>query len=384
MIYYLLFPLRDIEGLSFLNVLRYVPFRAIMAALTALVLSFGLYPWFIRRLQTRQIGQVVRHDGPESHLSKSGTPTMGGALMLMALVLSTVMWADPTNVLVWTVTAFTATFGVVGYIDDAAKVRKQTTGGLSGRYKLLIQFTVSVGICSWLYFGETGLPQDWLDVRHRMNVPFLKFLSTEQMAASGVVATEWSPYFWVAFASFVIVGTSNAVNLTDGLDGLAIGPVMINAATYAILAYLAGAILFEAPVAEYLFIPRLESAAELSIFCAAVVGVGFGFLWYNTYPAQVFMGDVGSLALGGGLGALAVMTKNELLSIMLGGIFVLEALSVILQVGSFKLTGKRIFLMAPIHHHFEKRGWPEPKIIVRFWIVAIMLAFLSLASLKLR
>jgi phospho-N-acetylmuramoyl-pentapeptide-transferase len=309
---------------------------------------------------------------------------MGGALMLMALVLSTVMWADPTNVLVWTVTAFTATFGVVGYIDDAAKVRKQTTGGLSGRYKLLIQFTVSVGICSWLYFGETGLPQDWLDVRHRMNVPFLKFLSTEQMAASGVVATEWSPYFWVAFASFVIVGTSNAVNLTDGLDGLAIGPVMINAATYAILAYLAGAILFEAPVAEYLFIPRLESAAELSIFCAAVVGVGFGFLWYNTYPAQVFMGDVGSLALGGGLGALAVMTKNELLSIMLGGIFVLEALSVILQVGSFKLTGKRIFLMAPIHHHFEKRGWPEPKIIVRFWIVAIMLAFLSLASLKLR
>ena len=386
MIYYLLYPLHEYDGLSFLNVLRYVPFRAIMAAITALVLSFGLYPWFIRRLQSKQIGQVVRDCGPETHLSKSGTPTMGGALMLMALVSSTVLWADPSNVLVWTVTTITACFGVVGYIDDAAKVRKNNTGGLPGRYKLLIQFGVSFAVCSWLYFGDAsmGLPADWLEVRHRPNIPFLKFLSGEQLAAAGEQPWTLSGWFWVAFASFVIVGTSNAVNLTDGLDGLAIGPVMINAATYAILAYLAGAILFEATVAEYLFIPAMESAAELSIFCTAVVGVGFGFLWYNTYPAQVFMGDVGSLALGGGLGALAVLTKNELLSVLLGGIFVLEAVSVIIQVGSFKLTGKRIFLMAPIHHHFEKKGWAEPKVIVRFWIIAIMLAFVSLATLKLR
>ena len=230
-------------------------------------------------------------------------------------------------------------------------------------------------MCSWLYYGEAGLPSDWLEIRHRLAAPFFAFSK---------YPIELPPWLYVIFSSFVIVGTSNAVNLTDGLDGLAIGPVMISAGTYAILAYLAGLTLFGNVVAGYLDIPHIESAGELSIFAASVVGVGFGFLWYNTYPAQVFMGDVGSLALGGGLGALAVLTKNELLSMILGGIFVVEAVSVILQVGYFRLTGRRIFLMAPIHHHFEKKGWPEPRVIVRFWIIAIMLAVFSLATLKLR
>ncbi len=382
MIYYWLYPYADRFGA--LNVLRYVPFRVLAATMTALLLSFGLYPWFIRRLQSKQIGQVVRVEGPKSHLSKAGTPTMGGALMLLALVLSTVLWADPRNPMVWVVTTITACFGVVGYIDDAAKVRKKDTGGLAGRWKLAIQFAIAVAVCSYLYYGHDGLPADWLEVRYRMSVPFVKFLSTDELAVSGETPTYLPAWFWVVFASFVMVGTSNAVNLTDGLDGLAIGPVMVNAGTYAILAYLSGVILFDRSVAQYLFIPQLESAEELSIYCASVIGVGFGFLWFNTYPAQVFMGDVGSLALGGGLGALAVVTKNELLSLLLGGIFVVEAVSVIVQVGWFKATGKRIFLMAPIHHHFEKKGWPEPKVIVRFWIISIMLSVASLATLKLR
>jgi len=375
MIYYYLYPLHTIDGLSFLNVLRYVPFRILAATMTALLLSFGLYPWFIRRLQSKQIGQVVRDDGPESHFSKAGTPTMGGALMLLAVVVSTVLWADPTNAMVWVVTAVTAAYGVVGYIDDSAKIRRKSTGGLPGRYKLLLQFAVAFAVCGWLYAGESGLPADWIAIRDRLSLPFLAFDRHPIVVPIPL---------YVFFAAFVIVATSNAVNLTDGLDGLAIGPVMINAGTYAILAYLAGVTIFGRSVAEYLGIPHIESAGELSIYCAAVVGVGFGFLWYNTYPASVFMGDVGSLALGGGLGALAVATKNELLSVLLGGIFVVEAVSVILQVGYFKATGKRIFLMAPIHHHFEKKGWPEPKVIVRFWIIAVMLAIASLATLKLR
>lgn len=376
MIYYLLYPLR--EDFSFFNVLRYIPFRVLCATMTAMMLTFGLYPWFIKRLQKRQVGQVVRKDGPESHFSKAGTPTMGGALMLLALVVSTVLWADPFNSMVWVVTAITACFGVVGYIDDAAKIRRKNTGGLAGRYKLLIQFSMSFAICGWLFYGEGGLPADWLAIRDHLALPFVKYVQNEP---DPIVLPRW---LYVIFASVVIVGTSNAVNLTDGLDGLAIGPVMINAGVYAILAYLAGVILFEHELASYLYIPHLESASELSIYCAAVIGTGFGFLWFNTYPAQVFMGDVGSLALGGGLGALAVLTKNEVLSILLGGIFVVEAVSVILQVGYFKATGKRIFLMAPIHHHFEKKGWPEPRVIVRFWIIAIMLAIASLATLKLR
>ena len=375
MIYYFLYPLHQSDGLSVLNVLRYVPFRILCATLTALLLTFGLYPWFIRRLQRGQIGQVVRDDGPETHLIKAGTPTMGGALMLLAFVISTLLWADPTNAMVWIVLLVTVSYGVVGYVDDSSKIRRKSTGGLAGRYKLLFQFVVAIVATSWLFYGEAGLPSDWLAIRHRLSIPFVAFSR---------FPIELEPWFYVVFASFVIVGTSNAVNLTDGLDGLAIGPVMINAGTYAILAYLAGLTLFGNTIAEYLNIPHIQSASELAIVCAAMIGVGFGFLWYNTYPAQVFMGDVGSLALGGALGTLAVVTKNELLSVILGGIFVVEAVSVILQVGFYKTTGRRIFLMAPIHHHFEKKGWPEPRVIVRFWIISIMLAVVSLASLKLR
>lgn len=373
MIYHFLYPLTS--KLTWLNVLRYVPLRVLAATATALLLSFALYPWFIRSLQRKQVGQVVRKDGPESHFSKAGTPTMGGALILLALVVSTVLWADPTNVMVWVATAITAAYGVVGWIDDARKIRKKDTGGLAGRWKLVLQFAVAIGICSWLWYGEAGLPADWLAVRTELCLPFVAFQK---------FSITLPPWAYVAFASFVIVGTSNAVNLTDGLDGLAIGPVMVNAGTYMVLAYVAGVTFFGQDLAKYLGIPSLEAATELAVFCGAIVGAGFGFLWFNTYPAQVFMGDVGSLALGGGLGSLAVLTKNELLSVLLGGIFVLEAVSVIGQVASFKLFKKRILLMAPIHHHFEKKGWPEPKVIVRFWIISIMLAIATLATLKLR
>lgn len=375
MIYYFLYPLSDHPSLSFLNVLRYVPFRAIAAALTAMGVTFGLYPWFIRRLQSRQIGQVVRKEGPAAHLSKAGTPTMGGALILLALIISTVLWADPANFMVWVVTAVTTAYGVVGYIDDARKIRKKDTGGLAGRWKLVLQFAVALGLAGYLWYGDAGLPADWIAIRHRISLPFLAFDRHP---------VELPPWASVIFASVCIVGFSNAVNLTDGLDGLAIGPVMVNSATYMVLAYMAGVTFFGYDLAQYLRIPSLPSAIELSIYCAALVGAGFGFLWYNTYPAQVFMGDVGSLALGGGIGSLAVMTKNELLSILLGGIFVIEAVSVIGQVTSYKLFKKRIFLMAPIHHHFEKKGWPEPRVIVRFWIISVMLALASLATLKLR
>jgi phospho-N-acetylmuramoyl-pentapeptide-transferase len=375
-IYALLYPYAP--QLHFLNVLRYVPFRVLVATTTAMMLTFGLYPWFIRRLQTKQIGQVVRKDGPQSHLSKAGTPTMGGALILLAVITATVLWADPTSTTVWLTTLVTAAYGVIGYVDDARKITKKDTGGLAGRWKLVLQFAVALGVCGYLWYGQEGLSADWRELRNHLALPFVAFRDVDRYAFV------LPPAAYVVFASIVIVGTSNAVNLTDGLDGLAIGPVMINAGTYAILAYLSGLVLFGASLAEYLHIPQLQCASELSVFCGAMVGAGFGFLWFNTYPAQVFMGDVGSLALGGGLGMLAVLTKNEVLSILLGGIFVVEAVSVIGQVLSFRLFGKRIFLMAPIHHHFEKKGWPEPRVIVRFWIIAVMLAIASLATLKLR
>jgi phospho-N-acetylmuramoyl-pentapeptide-transferase len=374
-IYYFLFPLSENPAVSYLNVLRYVPFRVLAATTTAMFLTFGLYPWFIRHLQTKQIGQVVRKDGPESHFSKAGTPTMGGALILLALVTSTVLWADPTNTIVWLVTAVTALYGGIGFIDDSRKIKRRDTGGLSARYKLLLQFTIAFAVCGYLWYGDAGLPADWVKIRDLLNVPFVAF------DRHPIALPTW---LYVVLAAVWVVGISNAVNLTDGLDGLAIGPVMINAATYGILAYLAGLVIFGNDIATYLHIPSIDSVGELAIFCGALIGAGVGFLWYNTYPAQVFMGDVGSLALGGGLGMLAVVTKNELLSLVLSGIFIVEAVSVIAQVTSFKLTGKRVFLMAPIHHHFEKKGWPEPRIIVRGWIIAIMLALASLATLKLR
>ncbi|MDB4990192.1 MAG: Phospho-N-acetylmuramoyl-pentapeptide-transferase, partial [Myxococcaceae bacterium] len=358
MIYYLLYPLSKNPAFSYLNVLRYVPFRVLAAILTAMLMTFGLYPWFIRHLQTKQIGQVVRKDGPESHFSKAGTPTMGGALILLALVTATVLWADPSNVMVWLATAVTALYGAIGFIDDSRKVKRKNTAGLSARYKLLLQFSIAFAVCGYLWLGQQGLPSDWIKIRDLLNVPFVAFDKYP------IALPTW---LYILLASTWVVGISNAVNLTDGLDGLAIGPVMINAGTYGVLAYLAGLVVFGNDIATYLHIPSVDSVGELAIYCGAVIGAGVGFLWYNTYPAQVFMGDVGSLALGGGLGMLAILTKNELLSLALSGIFILEAVSVITQVASFKLTGKRVFLRAPIHHHSEKKGWPEPRIIVRGW-----------------
>ena len=376
MIYELLYPLSGRFGWAgVLNVLRYVPFRAIAATITAMLLSFWLAPWFIRELQKKQIGQVVRKEGPESHYKKAGTPTMGGALILLCVLVPTVLWADVHNAFVLATAGLTAGYGVIGYVDDRMKLTKKSSGGLAGRYKLVGQTAFGAAAIGYCFLYEPAMPEGWEAIRSRLSVPFLAF------AKHPIELPLW---LYVCFAVFVVVATSNAVNLTDGLDGLAIGPVMINAGTYLVWAYVAGLILFGRPIAQYLDIPGIPGMGELAIFAASVIGAGIGFLWYNTYPAQVFMGDVGSLSLGGGLGMLAVLTKNELLSILIGGIFFVETVSVIAQVTSFKLFGRRVFLMAPIHHHFEKKGWPEPRIIVRFWIISILLALVALASLKLR
>jgi phospho-N-acetylmuramoyl-pentapeptide-transferase len=399
-IYHLLYGLRGkASWLGWLNVVRYIPFRVICATLTALLMSFALGPWFIRRLQEKQIGQVVRTDGPESHFSKRGTPTMGGSLILLALIIPTLMWAEPSNTLVWATVAVTVGYGCVGFYDDYSKIRRKSSGGLAGRYKLLAQFAIGGAVVWFLYISDsTHLPADWRAVRHELALPFASF-------------TRHSPslprWIYAAFAVLLVVWMSNAVNLTDGLDGLAIGPVMINAGTYLVFAYITGATLAGAVLArylhvppeaaaaighkgvvfsfsEYLDLPPLRSSGELAIYCGAMIGAGVGFLWYNSYPAQLFMGDVGALALGGGIGMLALLTKNEFLSFLLGGIFFVEGVSVIVQVVSFRLFKKRVFLMAPVHHHFEKLGWPEPKVIVRFWVIQVMLALVALSSLKLR
>jgi phospho-N-acetylmuramoyl-pentapeptide-transferase len=382
MIYELLFPYRNAAPwLGFLNVLRYIPFRTIAATATAMLFSFLLAPWFIRELQKKQIGQVVREDNPAGHKIKAGTPTMGGALILLSLLFPTVLWADLKNPFVLSTTAVTAGYGVIGFLDDYLKIKHRNTAGLAGRYKLLGQTVIAGAALSFSFLDTAHMPPEWVAERTHLAIPFLAY------SKHPMVLPIW---FYLPFVVFVVVGMSNAVNLTDGLDGLAIGPAVISAGTYLVWAYIAGAtFLFQVrgnleTLPQYLDIFPNAAAGELAVYCGAFIGAGIGFLWYNAYPAQVFMGDVGALALGGGLGMLAVYTKNELLSVLLGGLFVVETLSVITQVVSFKLTGKRIFQMAPIHHHFEKKGWAEPKIVVRFWIISILLALFALSSMKLR
>ncbi len=373
MLYTLLYPLSaKYAAFGWLNVLRYTSTRIIAATLTALLLSLVLYPWFIRALQRIQLGQVVREDGPQSHLSKRGTPTMGGSLILFTLIIPTLLWADMSNPYVLLASLTTAGYGVIGFVDDFLKVRRKHSGGMPAKVKFALQILVACSTIIYLY--ESGVMPE--SIRYRLAVPFLDFYEYE------LALDKW---LYIGFAVFVVVGFSNAVNLTDGLDGLAIGPVIISAATFLVLTYAAGTIInrnFD--IAFYLHIPHIPQVGELAIYCGAMVGAGIGFLWYNTYPASVFMGDVGSLPLGAGLGFLAVASKNELTLLIVGGIFVLETVSVIVQVTSFKLTGKRVFRMAPIHHHFELKGWAEPKVIVRFWIISIILALVALATLKLR
>jgi len=362
-----------------LRVVRYTSFRVIAAMATATLVSLYLYPRFIRFLQVKQLGQVVRHDGPESHFSKRGTPTMGGALILFAMSVSTLLWADLSNLYIWATLGITLVLGVAGFMDDYLKISKKNSAGLSGRKKLLAQFGVS-----WLALSLLLTFQEGFEPRL-----YLPFVSAERLYFDLPVVA------FVLFGSVVIAGTSNAVNLTDGLDGLAIGPVIVATGTFLILAYASGAVLnlpmpgdaggvYEFNFARYLNLPHVPEVSELSVFAGSLIGAGIGFLWYNSYPAQIFMGDTGSLALGGAIGTLAVLTRNELLSLIVCGLFVVEALSVILQTTSYKLRKKRIFRMAPIHHHFEKLGWTEPKIVVRFWIISFSLSLIALASLKVR
>jgi phospho-N-acetylmuramoyl-pentapeptide-transferase len=349
------------QDVSWLNVFRYITFRTILSTLTALLICFVFGSWAIRRLQSSQVSQYVREDGPPKHKAKEGTPTMGGCLILPAIFLATVLWAEPINRYVWLCVFVVLSFGAIGFVDDALKMRRKNSRGLSGRLKFVLQILAALVVGLILY----GSPE----FNTRLNVPFFKSVAPD---------LAWG---YVPFVIFVIVGASNAVNLTDGLDGLAIGPVTVAFGCYLVFAYLAG----HARIAGYLQIPYVAGTGELTVLCGAVVGAGLGFLWFNAYPAQVFMGDVGSLPLGALLGTVAVMTKQEVVLVLVGGLFVFEALSVITQVAYFKITGgHRIFRMAPIHHHFELKGWPEPKVISRFWIIAIILALLAMTTLKLR
>ena len=361
MLYHLLYPLH--EHFSVLNVFRYLTFRTGGAVLTALLFSVLCGPWFIATLRRLSVGQNIREVGPQSHQVKAGTPTMGGLLILAALSVATLLWANLTNPLVWLALGVTLLFGAIGFADDFIKVRQRRNLGLTARAKLLGQ--VAVGAIAGYILLQ--LPASY-GFEPTLNFPFFKSL---------VIDLGW---FYVPFVVFVLVAASNAVNLTDGLDGLAIGSTLTSAATYAVFCYVAG----NKVVAEYLQYTHIPGAGEVTIFCGALAGASLGFLWFNSYPAEVFMGDVGSLALGGALGMVAVLSKQEILLAVVGGLFVLETGSVILQVASFKLTGKRIFRMSPLHHHFELKGWSEPKVIVRFWILAVLFALLSLSSLKLR
>ena len=344
------------------RVFQYLTLRAILSALTALLISFLVGPAMIRRLSNKNIGQSVRDDGPESHYQKAGTPTMGGTLILVGIATSTLLWSDLRNSYIWVALLVTITYGVIGFIDDYKKVNLGNSDGLSARTKYFWQSVIALTAAIYL-FKTAQVPAETQFI-----VPFFKEV---------VIDMGWA---YVVLTYFVIVGTSNAVNLTDGLDGLAILPTVMVAGALAIFAYLTGHVMF----ADYLAIPFIPKAGELIIFCAALVGAGLGFLWFNAYPAMVFMGDVGALALGAALGVVAVLVRQEVVLVIMGGVFVMETVSVIMQVASFKLTGKRIFRMAPIHHHFEKKGWAESTVVIRFWIISIILAMIGLATLKLR
>jgi phospho-N-acetylmuramoyl-pentapeptide-transferase len=342
------------------NVFRYITFRTAMALVTALVLSLCLGPWMIRALRRRQIGETIRSDGPERHRSKAGTPTMGGLLIVGTLIGTVLLWGNLQNRLVWVALLVTAGLAVVGALDDWRKLRHRRP--LKIREKFAAQLAIGLALGAYLY----AFPTD--GVTTQLSVPFVK---------------EWTPDLgaaYIVFAALIVIGASNAVNLTDGLDGLAMGPVIVAALALGVLSYVAG----HARLSEYLYILKVKGAGELTVFCGALMGASIGFLWFNSYPAEVFMGDVGSLALGGAIGTLALLAKAELLLPFIGGLFVVEAVSVILQVGSYRLTGRRIFRMAPLHHHFELMGWPETKVVIRFWILALLMALLALTTLKLR
>ena len=343
-------------------VVQYLSLRGIFAVITALTVALYLGPKVIRKLSEYQIGQTIRDDGPKSHLSKAGTPTMGGALILLSITISTLLWGDLQNKYVWLTLIVTLAFGAIGWIDDYRKVVEKNSRGLPARWKYFWQTVIGFSTAFFLYYIAQS-PQET-----SLLIPFIK----DVMPQLGI--------FYIVFTYFVIVGTSNAVNLTDGLDGLAIVPTIMVAGAFAVFSYVTGNVNFS----EYLNIPYIAQTSELVVVCTAIVGAGLGFLWFNTYPAQVFMGDVGSLALGAALGVIAVLVRQELVLFIMGGVFVIETLSVILQVGSYKLRGQRIFRMAPIHHHYELKGWPEPRVIVRFWIISLMLVLIGLATLKLR
>jgi len=347
---------------SAFNVFSYLTFRAIVSTLTALAISLYFGPKLIRALQKMQIGQTVRDDGPESHLSKSGTPTMGGILILASIVFSVLLWGDLSNSYVWVVLFVVVSFGIIGFVDDYRKVIRKDSNGLIARWKYFWQTVIGFSVAFFLYYHAQS-PEET-----SLIVPFIK----DVLPQLGI--------FYIVMTYFVIVGTSNAVNLTDGLDGLAIVPTIMVAGAFAVFAYVTGNVNFS----SYLNIPYIAMTSELVVVCTAIVGAGIGFLWFNTYPALVFMGDVGSLALGAALGVIAVLVRQELVLFIMGGVFVMETVSVILQVGSYKLRGQRIFRMAPIHHHYELKGWPEPRVIVRFWIISLVLVLIGLATLKLR
>ncbi len=360
MLYYLAQQLQEYH--SGFNVFNYLTLRTILGVLTALAISLLVGPAMIKKLTSYKIGQTVRDDGPISHLTKAGTPTMGGALILVAIAIATLLWSDLSNRYVWVVLIVTMAFGVIGWVDDYKKLVKKDPEGLRSRYKYFWQSVF--GLAAAIYLYKYASP-----IETRLIIPFVKDWGFQLGMVSFILLTY-----------FVIVGASNAVNLTDGLDGLAILPTVMVGTALGIFAYVSGHNVF----ANYLGIPYVAGVGEVVVFCGALAGAGLGFLWFNTYPAQVFMGDIGALALGAALGVIAVIVRQELILFIMGGVFVIETVSVILQVGSFKLTGKRIFRMAPLHHHFELKGWPEPRVIVRFWIITVILVLIGLASLKIR